>query len=122
MEGSASSRGATVPTAVKMQGGGTMAPHVSVLLVYHESVPMESLGRSLNTMSLSAGRARTCQEARHLIEATEPHVIFTDAKLPDGTWAEVVRSAEAAKTPSSVVVVSGTSDIQFYIKAMENGA
>jgi DNA-binding NtrC family response regulator len=99
-----------------------MAQHVSALLIYDQSTPLESLKTALNDGSISAGRARTCEEARHLIETTEPHIIFTDTQLPDGTWADVMRSADAANAPMSVIVVSRNTDTRLYIKTMEAGA
>ena len=99
-----------------------MAQHVSGLLVYDQSLPLELLRTALNDRSLCAGRARTCEEARHLIEATEPQLIFTDVNLPDGTWADVVRSADAANAPANVIVVSRNEDTKLYIKTMEAGA
>jgi DNA-binding NtrC family response regulator len=99
-----------------------MQAHISVLLIYEQPDPFDSLKTVLQKQSLSAGRARTCEEARHLIEATQPHLIFTEARLPDGTWADVVRCAEKAISPSNVIVVSGNANMKFYIKAMEAGA
>jgi DNA-binding NtrC family response regulator len=99
-----------------------MAQHVSGLLVYDQSLPLELLRTALNDRSLCAGRARTCEEARHLIEATEPQLIFTDVNLPDGTWADVVRLGQDAASPANVIVVSGNLDMKFYIRTMESGA
>jgi FixJ family two-component response regulator len=49
-------------------------------------------------------------------------LIFTDSQLPDGTWADVVRLAGNARTPTSVIVVSRLVDVRFYLDALENGA
>lgn len=99
-----------------------MTQHVSALLVYDESPLLDRLKCALNDRSLSAGRARTCQEAQHLIKATEPHLIFTDTQLPDGTWADVVRCGEKAEVATNVIVVSDSVDMGLYIKVMEAGA
>ena len=99
-----------------------MQQHVSALLVYGELGPLDALREPLQRQSLSVGRARTCNEARHLMEATQPHVVFTDCRLPDGTWADVVRCAETGDVPSNVIVVSAKEDMKLYIKARESGA
>lgn len=52
-------------------------------------------------------------------EVDPPHLVFTEALLPGGTWAEVVKLAlEALK----VIVVSRLVDIKLYVDTMVGGA
>jgi DNA-binding NtrC family response regulator len=66
---------------------------------------------------------RSCAEAgRHLRSPNPPHLVFTDTKLPDGTWVEVLRLAAGALKPVNVIVIARTAEVGLYIEAMETGA
>jgi FixJ family two-component response regulator len=49
-------------------------------------------------------------------------LVFTEAKLPDGTWADIVKLAIAAHKPVKVIVVSHFVDVDLYVDTMEAGA
>ncbi len=51
-----------------------------------------------------------------------PLLVFTDRQLPDGTWRDIVRLAESAHAPTSVIVVSRLTDVRLYVDAIEQGA
>ncbi len=96
--------------------------HPSVLMVYESSRSMEFLKAALGQLSLHPGRAHNCTEASHLIGETEPHIVFTQIQLPDGTWSDVVRLAGKSATPPNIIVVSDSVDMKLYVRAIEQGA
>jgi DNA-binding NtrC family response regulator len=57
-----------------------------------------------------------------LREADPPHLVFTEALLPDGTWAGVVKLALEALKPVKVIVVSRLIDVGLYVQTMGGGA
>jgi FixJ family two-component response regulator len=49
-------------------------------------------------------------------------LVFAEAKLPDGTWADIVKQARGARKPVKVIVVSRLVDVSLYVDTMEGGA
>src|SRR5262249_55631776 len=103
-------------------GGGSKMERTSILLVHEASPVLESLCTELRKESFQPYRAHSCREARHLIEETDPHIVFTDVHLPDGSWVDVLRSVDHAEACANVIVVSPSADMKFYIRAIEQGA
>ena len=92
------------------------------LLLHERPAPLESLNAALKDLSVETFSVNTLEEARRLLSQTQPQLVFTDTKLPDGTWADVVDMAESAASPVNVIVVGSNKDIKFYISALERGA
>jgi DNA-binding NtrC family response regulator len=57
-----------------------------------------------------------------LREADPPHLVFTEALLPDGNWVDVIKLALEALKPVKVIVVSRLADIKLYVDTMVGGA
>jgi FixJ family two-component response regulator len=49
-------------------------------------------------------------------------LVLTAARLPDGTWEDVVLLTAEAPEPANVIVVSEVVDIAFYLEAIQRGA
>jgi FixJ family two-component response regulator len=49
-------------------------------------------------------------------------LVFTDTQLPDGTWADILATAEKAALPVNVIVVARVVDTRFYVETIESGA
>lgn len=92
------------------------------LLVHERPAPLEALKSALREISVETFSVNSCEEARRLLPQTEPHIVFTDTSLPDGTWADVVDMAENAGSPVNVIVVGANKNVKFYISALERGA
>lgn len=100
-----------------------MKKRTSAVLVYNEAGPFRGLEKALKGQSMKLRRAQNCAEAgRFLGQANPPHLAFTEAKLPDGTWADVLAATVKAKQPVNVIVVGRVEDTKFYVQVMENGA
>jgi DNA-binding NtrC family response regulator len=84
---------------------------------------MEILQAALARHGVATERARTCGEALlHLWSERPPHLLFTDAHLADGNWADVLAVARKSPAPVNVIVVSRQVDVSFYVEAIERGA
>ena len=57
-----------------------------------------------------------------LREADPPHLVFTEALLLDGNWADVIKLSLGALKPVKVIVVSRLVDIKLYVDTMDGGA
>lgn len=99
-----------------------MGEHPSILLVYERSAAMDQLKSELNKQSIQPARAHTCEQARHLMDETEPHLVFTEVNLPDGTWADLVRFADKSASSANIIVVSALADMKLYVRVIEHGA
>ena len=84
---------------------------------------MDLLKLALESQSIKIRWLTTVQEVGPLLQgANPPHLVFTEAKLPDGTWADVVKQALGARKPVKVIVVSRLVDVSLYVDTMEGGA
>lgn len=100
-----------------------MKEKISALLLHQSTESQRLLKQSLEGRSIKVNWLKTCREALPLLrEADPPHLVFTEALLPDGTWADVVKLALAALKPVKVIVVSRLIDIRLYVETMDRGA
>jgi DNA-binding NtrC family response regulator len=101
-----------------------MEGRVRALLVYADGEPSQSLDLALQNLKVEVCRARTCQEAWSLVRVNPepPDIIFTDARLPDGSWEELLGLARGMGLPPKIIVVARVEDPRFYLQAMEDGA
>lgn len=99
-----------------------MRRKIWALLVSGHAGDLTSLRRVLEQL-VRISDAPSCQHAaRYLAKPNPPHLVFTEATLPDGTWIDILKLAAAASRPVNVIVTSRTADIGLYIEAMEQGA
>jgi len=84
-----------------------MKKEISALLLHRPTESQRVLKQALEGRSVKVNWLRYCRDALPLLrEADPPHLVFTEAVLPDGTWADVVKLALAALKPVKVIVVS----------------
>jgi DNA-binding NtrC family response regulator len=100
-----------------------MKQEISALLLHQPTASQHRLRQALEEASIKVNWLRSYVEALPLLrEANPPHLVFTEASLPDGTWTDVVKLALAALKPVKVIVVSRLIDVRFYIETMTGGA
>jgi DNA-binding NtrC family response regulator len=100
-----------------------MEQAISALLLHQPSESQRLLKQVLEGRSIEVRWLRNCEEALPVLrESDPPHLVFTEALLPDGTWADVVKLALAALKPVKVIVVSRLVDIRLYVETMASGA
>src|SRR5690242_12838052 len=92
------------------------------LMVSDRADQLSSLRQVLDSF-VRVSDARSCEEAaRYLQRQSPPHLVFTDTTMPDGSWLDVLRTAEQASRPVNVIVASRAPDVRLYMEAMERGA
>lgn len=99
-----------------------MVRHVFALIVHERPEPCQILKPVLKGLGVDAFSVSSCAEAAHLLEQTHPHLIFTDTKLPDGTWIDVVNLAEDAAAPACAILVGSELDPELHQAAIDSGA
>jgi len=92
------------------------------LLIHDRPHPFEALKEALKALAVRTFSVRTCEELDRLISQTQPHLIFSDTSFTDGTWMDVVRSAEEAPVPVNVILVGANDNMKLYVSALERGA
>jgi hypothetical protein len=114
------------PPASARQGflePGTLKEVVAAVLLHRAGASMDLLKLALESQSIQIRWLTTVRELGPLLqEASPPHLVFTEARLPDGTWADVVKKALGAPKPVKVIVVSRLVDVSLYVDTMEGGA
>jgi DNA-binding NtrC family response regulator len=94
-----------------------------VLMVSGDMGTHVALRKVLSATGIRVRLARTCAEASAILEKfSTPAALFSDATLPDGTWADIMELAGAGSRQVPVIVVSRVVDINLYINALEKGA
>ena len=100
-----------------------MKEKISALLLHQSTESQRLLKQALEGRSVKVNWLKTCKEALPLLrEADPPHLVFTEALLPDGNWADVVKLALGALKPVKVIVVSRLVDIKLYVDTIVGGA
>jgi DNA-binding NtrC family response regulator len=99
------------------------ANNVWALLVYDEEQPVRAVAQILRDQALSTRRVRNCSEATAALrDSDRPALVVTDASLPDGDWADVLKATGSGTYFPPLIVVSRLADIRLYLDVMESGA
>lgn len=100
-----------------------VAKQRSALLVYEQKGPIHTLEPNLILQGMKIQRCRSCSEAQvTLRQPNLPSLVLTDVFLPDGTWEEVLKTANTAAGNIPVIVVSRTAEMKLYLDVLETGA
>ena len=100
-----------------------MKNEISALLLHQPTEPQRVLQEGLEGRSVKVNWLRNYGEALPLLKGADPpHLVFTEALLPDGTWTDVVKLALEALKPVKVIVVSRLIDMRLYVETMAGGA
>jgi DNA-binding NtrC family response regulator len=92
------------------------------LLVHPQPDEFEPLRRTLRDLGVETRTVATCRQARDLISECRPQMVFTEPSVRDGSWQTILRMAEAADVPLSVIVTAAVPDTRLYLRVMEAGA
>ena len=96
---------------------------ISTLLLHELGESLNSLQSALDAESVEVRSVQTCQEALPLLMgANPPHLVFTQPRLPDGIWADVVSMALKARRPVNVIVVARPVNAGLYLQTISGGA
>jgi two-component system, NtrC family, nitrogen regulation response regulator NtrX len=100
-----------------------MKAQARALLVQVRHDFVGALNLALAEQSVVVTLARNCGEAALEIGvASPPHVVFTEAQLIDGDWADILELAAGSPAAVNVIVVAPFADVPFYVRTIERGA
>jgi DNA-binding NtrC family response regulator len=95
---------------------------VFALLAANHEASLEDLKVLLKSQAIETWSARSCEEVERLLDQTHPDLIFTDERLSDGTWIDILNVTEKSSVPTNVIVVGKSKDIGLYLSTMDYGA
>src|SRR5579859_2367117 len=98
-----------------------MTKNPFALLVSREGASLEPLKAALKNQSIETWSVDNCEEVTRLVDQTHPELIFTDPRLADGTWLDIVSLIEKASTPVNLIVVGAPENANLRAPVMENG-
>jgi DNA-binding NtrC family response regulator len=102
---------------------GEVAHEITALFVYDHGEHLARFEKSLRLHKIELTHACNCKEASQAIQqASPPLLIFTDTRLSDGTFQDILKLAAKAPKFVNVLVVSKVGNITLYMEAMECGA
>jgi DNA-binding NtrC family response regulator len=100
-----------------------MKEEISALVLHQPAESQRLLKQALEGQSIKVDWLETYREALPLLRKGDPpHLVFTEALLPDGNWEDVVKLALEALKPVKVIVVSRLADNRLYLETMVGGA
>lgn len=98
-------------------------PRISALFVHDHGEHLLRFEESLKPYNVELTHARNCEEASHALQQGPlPLLVFTDTRLSDGTFQDVLKLAANAEKSVNVLVVSKVGNMTLYMDAMERGA
>lgn len=99
-----------------------MTGKVFALMVHDRPDPCETLKAVLRRLGVDTFSVHSCAEARRLLEQTHPHLLFTDTRLPDGTWIDVLNLSDRAPALICAILVGTSKDPELLQAAVDYGA
>ncbi|MDQ6417907.1 helix-turn-helix domain-containing protein [Paenibacillus sp. LHD-117] len=97
----------------------------NVFLVDDEELVIKSLIASVDWQAFGfqvAGYALSGSEAFEAIRREEPHLVFTDIRMPGMSGLELIKALKDVSSPSLIVVLSGYAEFALAQKAINYGA
>jgi cyclic di-GMP phosphodiesterase len=99
-----------------------MSAKMFALLVHNEAESLEPLKQILHELHVETCSVGSVKEAGPLMQQTQPHLVFTEPVLADGSFTRIMDIAENGGVPLNVIVVGSLKDVKHYISAMARGA
>ncbi len=100
-----------------------LAHRITALLVHDHGEHLARFEEALRLHKVELTHARTCREVSQAIQQSSPPLlIFTDTRLSDGSFQDILKLAAKAEKFVNVLVVSKVGNITLYMEAMEGGA
>jgi hypothetical protein len=100
-----------------------VSEQISTLLLHELGDSLDALKGALEAQSVKVCSLQSCQDALPLMTGPNPpHLVFTQPKLPDGMWADVVSLALKAARPVNVVIVGRLANVGLYLQTITGGA
>jgi DNA-binding response OmpR family regulator len=104
------------------QSRSVVEERAPALLVYGQGHSLDEVKDFLDRQGVETSRARDCAEADGAFRSQTPPILaFTATDLPDGSWEDILDSADRACSGVPVVVVSNHEDVALYLRVLEAG-
>lgn len=95
---------------------------VWVLLVSPADSDHRSFERIFSHTNWSLSHASDCREALRALQNAPIPVVVCEARLPDGTWRDLLHWLHARPVPSLLIVTSDFSDTSLWAEVLNLGA
>jgi DNA-binding response OmpR family regulator len=106
--------------------GGNEPPQpgkvVTVLSVSAAEADHRALGHLFHHTNWTLLECWNCTDALQVLRSSTIPVVICDARLPDGTWANVLQGISEIKCPPLIIVTSRLADDQLWAEVMNAGA
>jgi DNA-binding NtrC family response regulator len=100
-----------------------LGPEITALFIHDHSEHLARYEECLKLRKAEVAHVRNCQEASEALQqGSVPLLIFTDTRLSDGSFKDILELAAKAEKFVNVLVVSKIGNITLYMEAMELGA
>lgn len=93
-----------------------------VLFISPHSEDAANISRMLDGVHVPVVYAPNLGQARGRLQHDRFGVILTEAKLPDGSWEDVMDLNRQLETPSEIIVTDPFADSRFWAEALSRGA
>ena len=103
-------------------GGKPARKAPRVLVVDDDPGLAEVIELLLSREGYLAERAGSVKDARERIAATEPDLVITDLKLPDGTGLDLIDRVHAERPELPLIMITSYSSLESAIGALRAGA
>jgi DNA-binding NtrC family response regulator len=96
---------------------------ITALFVHDRAEHLARYEEYLRLRNVEVVHARNCQEASEVLQQDcPPLLVFTDTRLSDGSFKNILELAAKAEKFINVLVASKIGNITLYMEAMECGA
>lgn len=95
---------------------------VKVLLALHDPAIIQAISRALAGKGLQLNFCFTLGEAVEQLAKVPPNLIFCQARLPDGSFRDLLRHVDPERTRIPIVVCADFYDKTTYVESMTLGA
>jgi two-component system, NtrC family, response regulator PilR len=95
--------------------------HGKVLFVSPSAEDAGVLTEMLKPISIPLEQAPDLRRAKSRLDQEKYGVILTEARLPDGTWEDIMKVVDKARVYSTVVVTDPFADARFWADVLELG-
>ncbi len=100
-----------------------MRAQLKILVIDDEDSITKTIKRSLRIDGIeNVETAATYQEAMEYIHKEQPQIVISDINLPDGDGLTILKETKKASPLTQVIMLTGKSDQEKVITAVENGA
>ncbi len=99
-----------------------MANRAPALLVYSHPFPVGILKASLRRLGVATASCNNCAKLETALRVVEPQLVFTDLKLANGRWLDVLMIVRANMPKARVIIFGPIPDPRFDVTVKTCGA